>query len=120
MRVCVLVVAIGIVGCGGSEPRANAPVVAVEPGSAVVNPDRPPAVDPNAPRPLVDPRDGKTYRLVTIGKRRWTAENMGYVVARGSYCYGELERNCTKYGRLYEWDAAMQACPSGWHVPTED
>jgi uncharacterized protein (TIGR02145 family) len=30
----------------------------------------------------------------------------------------EVQANCSKYGRLYTWDAAMKACPAGWHAPT--
>jgi uncharacterized protein (TIGR02145 family) len=26
--------------------------------------------------------------------------------------------NCDKYGRLYEWETAKTACPSGWHLPS--
>jgi uncharacterized protein (TIGR02145 family) len=26
--------------------------------------------------------------------------------------------NCDKYGRLYEWETAKEACPSGWHLPS--
>ncbi len=25
----------------------------------------------------------------------------------------------SKFGVLYNWEAAMQACPEGWHLPTE-
>ena len=35
-----------------------------------------------------------------------------------SYCYGDESSNCTKYGRLYMWDAAKTACPAGWRLPT--
>jgi len=27
--------------------------------------------------------------------------------------------NCKKYGRLYDWDEAMKACPKGWHLPSD-
>jgi len=26
--------------------------------------------------------------------------------------------NCDKYGRLYEWETAKEACPKGWHLPS--
>jgi uncharacterized protein (TIGR02145 family) len=27
--------------------------------------------------------------------------------------------NYSKYGALYNWPAAMTACPAGWHLPTD-
>ncbi len=44
------------------------------------------------------------------------AENLNYETDN-SYCYNDSPSNCTKYGRLYTWNAAKMACPSGWHLP---
>ncbi|MDR0517359.1 MAG: hypothetical protein LBH25_09995 [Fibromonadaceae bacterium] len=33
-------------------------------------------------------------------------------------CYGNKTQNCDKYGRLYDWNTAMKACPAGWHLPS--
>lgn len=84
--------------------------------------------------------NSRTYKIIGIGSQMWMAENLAYLPAINNpddisdadpfyYVYGydgtsvssaENARNYDKYGVLYNWEAAKIACPSGWHLPSDE
>ena len=67
---------------------------------------------------LTDSRDAQIYSTIEIGSKWWMAENLNLEID-DSYCYDEDSESCNSYGRLYSWDAAINACPDGWHLPSK-
>jgi uncharacterized protein (TIGR02145 family) len=72
---------------------------------------------------LLRDADGNTYVLRDMPDGRiWMTDNLS-LVHPGSYCYRGSASECLRYGRLYTWAAAAEACRllgTGWRLPTDD
>ena len=70
-----------------------------------------------------DSRDGQEYETVIItvesdgvdSALEWMSSNLNYAM-EDSKCYKNYKEYCSSFGRLYSWNAATTACPSGWHM----
>lgn len=90
---------------------------------------------------FIDSRDGNVYECVKIGNQVWMKRNLAYlpeITPEGDwgsstepqyavYDYtgtsvedAKATANYQEHGVLYNWDGAMEACPDGWRVPSDE
>lgn len=69
---------------------------------------------------FTDSRDLQAYKAVRLKDGKiWMAENLNFKT-QGSYpyLYDYSSEYTKKYGRAYTYEAALKACPIGWHLPS--
>ena len=60
-----------------------------------------------------DPRDNQVYKTTIIGQQKWMAQNLRYETDNS------ITVEAKKYGQHYTYEDALEACPAGWHLPSQ-
>ncbi len=71
---------------------------------------------------FTDPRDGKKYFTCKIGGMEWFRQNLAYLKSIQNPVgmpYSNADAMSNIFGRYYTWEEAMNVCPEGWRLPTE-
>jgi len=63
--------------------------------------------------------EGQIYNTIQICSQCWFKENLNFETGN-SWWYNNSSANGDIYGRLYDFNTALTACPIGWHLPTHD
>lgn len=100
-------------------------------------------ISPSETGTFLDLRDSREYAWARIGDQVWMTENLAYLpevspsninyylggILPYYFVYGyedtlvnesEATENYITYGALYNWIAACEACPEGWHLPDNE
>ena len=64
---------------------------------------------------VIDYRDSSQYKYIKIGDISWMAANLKYATPNSI----PVEFRTKNSGRHYSWNEAIQACPTGWRLPTQ-
>ena len=68
---------------------------------------------------FTDIRNGHTYNTIEYNGLIWMTENLNFEI-EGSWWYQDNEAHGKEFGRLYTWEAARGACPTGWRLPSQE
>ena len=67
---------------------------------------------------FTDPRDGQMYNTIKFGEQVWFAQNLNYATEKGNWP-AQGDSAGMQFGRFYNWAAAKEAIPAGWHLPSK-
>ncbi len=70
---------------------------------------------------FTDVRDKQQYNyFMAKDSNLWMTENLRHQINTGKYFPEKQESLVDSFGYYYMWDEAMQACPDGWHLPSQE
>lgn len=67
---------------------------------------------------FTDPRDSKIYPYTKIDTLEWFCKNLAYEGC--GIPYDNSKATAGVLGNYYTWDEAMESCPEGWRLSSED